>query len=1111
MASYQSKFALDSYSTAVVVIPPEPLQARINILRGAHDKSCPRWTAHFTLLFPFVSESNLSDATVALRNALEKAEIQPFDVTLDHVNSFSQRSYDTVYLAPSTPDDLRRVWNPIAQAFGYKGRSFVPHLTLGQAEKNSESSDFLRRKGNNLIKSDLSWSVGSVVILRKDEHDGGAMKIYAEIPFDANATWPASSIAPIGRPVYHFDGIEWNPHSSSQMPSAPLNSLVVATYNVLHDEAFPVGPRIESLLQSIAESEADIICLQEVSDELLHDLSRHPEIYGRFSWSTRGPDETIETERNLWVLTRSHIPFTWQNAIISGKMKPVHVLSVNNGSLIVAAVHFTAGLTSERIRRKEQEFKSLVDHLQSTYPNATDHIIVGDTNFPTSMEAPTQDGSIWLDAWSEIHASDDAVRATYNPQANPLALKTSKEDKSPQRYDRLYLKAGGRFAISSASLFGVNAPGKEAASDHYGLVVTLACHNETSDEVSVPSKEPGSSLIQQVKEDLSDEALHAFLAEHSLSPTLDNYKLKEEAVAHLRSILTQAPSVVPTTEASSTEPLAIAPFAVKLIVQPVGSFALGVDFPESDVDCLVVGNISPTIFWALARQRIKKAHPVSRIKRFVKDAAVQMLELDVLGVKIDLQYCPAATLSEKWQDAWTLPPNDPIFSLPASTLRTLNAYRDMRAIQSALPSLSSFQLAHRSIKYFAQSHGIYSSRLGYLGGIHITLLLARVAFENPTSSAGQLVQAFFRTYADWDWASSSITIPGLSQGPYSRSDRDPLAILCIHRPIQNVAALASGATVHTISKEIRLGHEGFLSGRSWPSVCGSHDEEKKPLERFLVGYKSYAKVDIAYWGRNCTAGRALVGFLESRLSRLLIQLRATLGNIELRLWPERLVEQRPTVVATNDLSGFYLIGIKGFDSHLPLTVLNTFQETIRGSEQYYDSTQAYIAVYQVASKSLGDVALTVRDPFQWEDGGFDLEEDSDDEEIEPDSDPTWDQNEFSFVSSKRQLKKKKKKRGSDPVNSSSTEVGATPSASTSKLRTSADVYNRLMWDPYSGDKGDFVIGYEDRFEGVMEIGILNWKREVEDEAFVSPSTMMIDQPNNEQDPVPPGCIFQEAF
>ncbi|KAG8805028.1 hypothetical protein FRC19_008107 [Serendipita sp. 401] len=62
---------------------------------------------------------------------------------------------------------------------------------------------------------------------------------------------------------------------------------------------------------------------------------------------------------------------------------------------------------------------------------------------------------------------------------------------------------------------------------------------------------------------------------------------------------------------------------------------------------------------------------------------------------------------------------------------------------------------------------------------------------------------------------------------------------------------------------------------------------------------------------------------------------------------------------------------------------------------------------------------------------------------------------------------------------------STPHIPAAKLRTSADVYNRLMWDS-TGDvsKDGYVIGYEDRFKGVKEMPLTSWKREVEDESFI---------------------------
>ncbi|KAL4934544.1 DUF504 domain-containing protein [Aspergillus undulatus] len=52
-----------------------------------------------------------------------------------------------------------------------------------------------------------------------------------------------------------------------------------------------------------------------------------------------------------------------------------------------------------------------------------------------------------------------------------------------------------------------------------------------------------------------------------------------------------------------------------------------------------------------------------------------------------------------------------------------------------------------------------------------------------------------------------------------------------------------------------------------------------------------------------------------------------------------------------------------------------------------------------------------------------------------------------------------------------------------RLRPAADILNRLIWDE-SYDSTDYVIGYEDRFEGRMEASLNSWKRESTDDEFI---------------------------
>lgn len=52
-----------------------------------------------------------------------------------------------------------------------------------------------------------------------------------------------------------------------------------------------------------------------------------------------------------------------------------------------------------------------------------------------------------------------------------------------------------------------------------------------------------------------------------------------------------------------------------------------------------------------------------------------------------------------------------------------------------------------------------------------------------------------------------------------------------------------------------------------------------------------------------------------------------------------------------------------------------------------------------------------------------------------------------------------------------------------KLRPASDILSRLRWDP-ALDSGDYIIGYEDRFLGEMEMSLENWKGDQTHEEFI---------------------------
>lgn len=184
-------------------------------------------------------------------------------------------------------------------------------------------------------------------------------------------------------------------------------------------------------------------------------------------------------------------------------------------------------------------------------------------------------------------------------------------------------------------------------------------------------------------------------------------------------------------------------------------------------------------------------------------------------------------------------------------------------------SLSTFRLAHRALKLFCVCQGIYSPRFGYLGGIHVTLLLTRITVLSPAnSSAVQLVRAFFATYAGWDWAKNPVTIPGVNDtSMYTRAvDREPMVIMSIEKPMLNLIQNANHHTLDAIVSSFKDAHQRLADGLPWTDVCGSKGICGDVFEStFLSSHESYIKLDLLLWGNSAAKARAWIGYVESRL------------------------------------------------------------------------------------------------------------------------------------------------------------------------------------------------------------------------------------------------------
>lgn len=957
-----------SYDTALCVLPPVEQCEHVNSLRELYDKAYGRWPAHINLIYPFVAPERLREAQHQIQAQIERNldTSTAKRIKLDSAGLFRQRHNSTAILQESrgsSDGSLNSLRSLALQALGHKPSRHTFHLTAGQTEDNSMASlEFLISKVRLLPT--LEFNVGSLIILVRERTSGektaNRMRLWGSIDLCSSSapdsvimseywlsetlvceagedenleeTDAADSATAFNRAVqpgktFHFDvsSSAWIQAAPSLPPTVQPTSLTVSSYNVLVDSEYPPARDRDPLLISSLLSEAaraDVVVMQEVSDDFLSSLLNNVEIQRQYPFTSHGPPSQpdigpLPSLRNVVVISKWS--FNWQLVPFHRRHKGALVAVFDSitscGSLAVAGIHLTCGLTDGSVAAKKVQVHNLLTHLTRQYNNSP-WIITGDFNLATSRY--TIDGALKsksitaqtghtlaaieerlaadgiLDAWSstrddqrlskhqldEEELFDGEEGATFDPRNNVLAAATSGTSQNrPQRYDRILFRPLGSLQATAFNMFGLPAEiASESAvpSDHYGVRASL--------QISKPVEELTPDHREMLKE-LNVEVQHVpHLKSHAMDSTLRQYCMfltVEESLKRQAAFDLLKEVVIGDSRTGGAAD-------IPLVMVSVGSFAMNVDTSASDIDCLCIGSVSSKTFFKLARQRLQKAEGQGiRILRKVEAGTGTMLELSVNGVPMDLQYCPAARVAERWSEFETLPASDPVFNLSILSLRKLKPYRDLIYVKRTTPDLATFDLAYRAIKLWAMQRGVYSSKFGYLGGVHITLMLSwvykRIAHEvsvndTPTVSASDLVATFFQHYANFNWAGDMVydAFYHKQKPRYHRTSREPMVVLGFHSPNSNVAHTSTLPGLSVLTKELKAASarlsdvsmtwEKFFDQSGSQSFNGLGFGES----HFLQSYQSYVTIDIQFWGRTLAKGKSLVGWVESRCLSLVV-------------------------------------------------------------------------------------------------------------------------------------------------------------------------------------------------------------------------------------------------
>lgn len=984
-------------------------------------------------------------------------------------------------------------------------------LLTSRITVNESWHEFLLQKARWLPK--FEWSVDQLYILIREKLPAGGseMKTWATVNLDGSISrcdTPKSFFDELPTAVenngipysYLGDGL-WGQSSRADYStsSADISNLAISSYNVLAEFEYPPSQaRYPLIVRNILSdsARADVLVLEEVTDDFLVFLLREPDIRDLFTFCSWGPPDQedvqpLPSHNNIVVLSKH--AFTWEHVPFHREHKGAIVAQFQTlgqwddadfRPLILAAVHLTHGLKDGSVAAKKMELETILKYLDETYPeNPT--ILTGDFNITTSSytinqalekKAVTPQSITYLrnieetfvqsgfvDTWAELQvengaASDDDLNAafegeqgaTYDPTTNALTAEIvgSGFNMRPQRYDRILVRADDYLKTLKFNKFGflTQEVGK-FGSDHWGVraVLRIGPESESQEAPSTAAKITPVQLKTGNHLSETEDEIAALLKQFQAIPSEEEIQQHAAAFKVLRETILEssAPTVSTETGRSSTP----------LVLVPVGSYGLGVWTSASDIDCLCIGPFSSSTFFSLATQRLRKAADKGvKVMRRVKAHTGTMLELEINGVKIDLQYAPAGAIAARWPDCLRLPASDPAWSLSAQTLNKLKPIRDLDYVRRSVPDIVKFRLAHRLVKTWAKRRGIYALKYGYLGGIPITVLLARIhkllAHDSAVVSLSDLLVTFFNHYAGCNWRSDIAFDPFFHrQLNYRRTDREALAILGYAPPALNTCLAASVPSVRTIAEEFQradtmLSEEGMTWSR-FLETDGSAD--------FLKSYKSYIKINVQFWGGSLTKGRGLVGWLESRCVSLLVDLNRRLPDLHVRFWPARFVEASaaadPTGDEQGDYEGFYLVGLDRLEGSTTdektmqeklVDVLRKFEDQIRGDPKYYDERTSWVEAGVIRRAALKPLQVDAR---EW--GEYTVGDDESDEEEEEEEEAAQGSSVYEDYQAVHSAAKKGR-----TTNQPRSVVISKP-AGAGKFRTASDVLNRLRWVRFS--------------------------------------------------------------
>ncbi|DBA00053.1 TPA: hypothetical protein N0F65_003719 [Lagenidium giganteum] len=244
----------------------------------------------------------------------------------------------------------------------------------------------------------------------------------------------------------------------------------------------------------------------------------------------------------------------------------------------------------------------------------------------------------------------------------------------------------------------------------------------------------------------SEDAFTACVDELSPTETTEARHHKLRVLKLLSDLLTRWVKVVGHERGLSEEHVAVTGGSLFL----AGSYRLGLNDPHSDIDavCVVPWHIQHEDFFGSFCKLLASTDGVCQLAP-VPNAYVPLISLSIHGVSMDLLF---ARLPMSCVEASQEIDSDHVLvGVDASSMKSLNAPRVSSMLLCLVPKRRVFRVVLRAVRAWARRRGIYSSKLGYLGGISWAILVAFVCQMYPDAEASKVFVRFFQVLSEWRW------------------------------------------------------------------------------------------------------------------------------------------------------------------------------------------------------------------------------------------------------------------------------------------------------------------------------------------------------------------------